>query len=223
MFFTENGTKDNKFEKASFLGKWLWIMFWLFIPSMIASVMVNENVVSILPVLYYPGEILQLICQIAYGILLIKVSVYDSRYKISGTILIVITILSFIVNYVFYSNDDLYLVMLIPLGVAGLVGEYFEYTAHSCVLEEFDSVTSAKWKKLWIWYIGSFGVFLASIVAVFILSPIIGLLIMFVSAIAIIVVSILKLVYLYRTAKTFRDYRENNPDIMQSGFNGNDF
>ena len=223
MFDIENGGKDYKAQKAEFLGKWLWVLFWLFIPGVIASFMVNENVISMFPALYFPGEILQLICQVAYGILLLKVSEYDTRYKISGCIIIIVTILGFVVNYVFYSNDDLYLVMLIPLGVAGLVGEYFEYIAHSGVLEEFDPVTSAKWKKLWIWYIGSFGVFLASMVAVFILSPIIGLLIMLVSAIAIIVVSILKLVYLYRTAKTFRDYRENNPDIMQSGFTGSDF
>ncbi len=223
MFDIENGGKGYKAQKAGFLGKWLWIMFWLFIPSMIASVMVNENVSAMFPALYFPGEILQLICQIAYGALLLKVSEYDGRYKISGVILIIVTVLSFVFNYLFYDNDGLYLLALIPLGASGLVGEYFEYMAHSGVVADFDNVISAKWKKLWIWYIGSFAVFLLSVFAMFILSPVIGLLVMLVSAIAIIVVSILKLIYLYRTAKTFRDYRENDLDIMQDGFSGSDF
>ena len=47
MYFTESSTKDNKSEKAMFLGKWLWILFWLFIPGMIASIMVNENIASL--------------------------------------------------------------------------------------------------------------------------------------------------------------------------------
>lgn len=59
MFFTESSTKDNKSEKAMFLGKWLWVLFWLFIPSIIASAMVNENIASLFPALLVSGQILQ--------------------------------------------------------------------------------------------------------------------------------------------------------------------
>ena len=222
MYFTESGTKDNKSEKAMFLGKWLWILFWLFIPGVIASIMVNENIAGLFPALLVPGQILQTVCQLIYGAILIKVSNWDSRYRISGIIVIAANILSIVLEYVFANNAEVLLIMLIPLGIIGLVGEYYEYMAHSDVVEEFDGEIAAKWKKLWKWYIGSFGLMVLSIVLVFI-TAILGLLAMLVSAIAIIVVSILKLVYLYRTAKIFRDYADNNPDMMQNGFTGSDF
>ena len=222
MFDIENGGKDYKAQKAEFLGKWLWVLFWLFIPGVIASIMVDENIASLFPALLVPGQILQTVCQLIYGAILIKVSNWDSRYRISGIIVIAANILSIALEYVFAGNEEVLLLMLIPLGIAGLVGEYYEYMAHSDVVKEFDEEIAAKWKKLWKWYIGSFGLLVLSIVLVFI-TAILGLLAMLVSAIAIIVVSILKLVYLYRTAKTFKDYREDNPDIMQSGFTGSDF
>lgn len=222
MFFTESSTKDNKSEKAMFLGKWLWVLFWLFIPSIIASAMVNENIASLFPALLVSGQILQTVCQLIYGAILIKVSNWDSRYRISGIIVIAANILSIALEYIFANNAEVLLIMLIPLGIVGLVGEYNEYMAHSDVVEEFDKDISAKWKKLWKWYIGSFGLLVLSIVLVFI-TAITGLFVMLASAIAIIVVSILKLVYLYRMAKVFRDYTDSNPDVIQSGFTGSDF
>ena len=222
MFEFEVAGNNRKAEKAQFLGKWLWILFWLFIPGVIASIMVNENIASLFPALFVPGQILQTVCQLIYGAILIKASDWDSRYRISGVIVIAANILSIALEYVFAGNEEVLLLMLIPLGIAGLVGEYYEYMAHSDVVKEFDEEIAAKWKKLWKWYIGSFGLMVLSIVLMFI-TAILGLLAMLVSAIALIVVSILKLVYLYRTAKAFRDYTDNNTDITQNGFTGNDF
>lgn len=56
------------------------------------------------------------------------------------------------------------------------------------------------------WYIGMTLGLLGSILLMLII-PILGLLVALVTAIGTIVVSILKLVYLYRTAKVFREYR----------------
>ena len=51
-----------------------------------------------------------------------------------------------------------------------------------------------------------YGAMLGSILIIVII-PILGLLVTLAAAIGLIVVSILKLVYLYRTAKLFRDYQ----------------
>ena len=84
-----------------------------------------------------------------------------------------------------------------------MVGEYQEYMGHSELLWDVDVELSDKWHKLWKWYIGCFLALLASIVVI-LLSPILGLLVTLAAAIGILVVLIVKLVYLYRTAMLFR-------------------
>lgn len=76
---------------------------------------------------------------------------------------------------------------------------------HSAVLAGVNITLSKKWVTIWKWdrglYLGVLGAFF--LVLIF---PILGLLAMFGAVIAIGVVSVLKAVYLYRTAKTFREY-----------------
>lgn len=43
-------------DKADFLGKWLWILFWLIIPSIISSIMTEENVAERFPALNLPDK-----------------------------------------------------------------------------------------------------------------------------------------------------------------------
>lgn len=95
---------------------------------------------------------------------------------------------------------------IIPAMIVSLVGEYNEYSAHAEVVGDVAPVLSDKWTGLWKWYIGMTLGLLGSILLMLII-PILGLLVALVTAIGTIVVSILKLVYLYRTAKVFREYR----------------
>ena len=96
------------------------------------------------------------------------------------------------------------LVFTIPAMIVSLVGEYNEYSAHAEVVGDVAPVLSDKWTGLWKWYIGMTLGLLGSILLMLII-PILGLLVALVTAIGTIVVSILKLVYLYRTAKVFRE------------------
>jgi len=61
-------------DKADFLGKWLWILFWLIIPSIISSIMTEENVAERFPALNLPGQVLQVIVLVLYGSILLKIS-----------------------------------------------------------------------------------------------------------------------------------------------------
>ena len=73
------------------------------------------------------------------------------------------------------------------------------------LLEPVDLELSEKWRRLWKWYIGTFlALFVGFFVAL--ISALLGLLVMLASIIGTIVVSILKLVYLWRTTRTFREY-----------------
>ena len=77
--------------------------------------------------------------------------------------------------------------------------------AHSAVLSGVDNELSQKWEVLWKWYIallqGTFGCLFVALIL-----PILGAIAALGCSVGSIVVGILKLVYLYRTAKEFREY-----------------
>ena len=95
---------------------------------------------------------------------------------------------------------------MIPTLVIAYVGEYQEFCAHAEVLEGADNDLSGKWRTLWKWYIGSFAALFGSILLMVII-PVLGMLAMLAAVITMVVVGILKLVYLYRTAQRFRSHR----------------
>ena len=68
-----------------------------------------------------------------------------------------------------------------------------------------DLELSEKWRRLWKWYIGTYLALFAGIFVALIFAWL-GLLVVLASAIGTLVVAILKLVYLWRTARTFREY-----------------
>lgn len=193
--------------KAVFLGKWLWILFWLIIPSTVAGIMTNENLVSVLPGLNLPGQILQVATLLLYGGVLIKIACEDERYKTAGVCCLISAGVSVLVTILSYGKETpgWTLLFTIPTMIVSLVGEYNEYSAHAEVAGDVSPELFDKWTNLWKWFIGMTLGLLGSIVLMLII-PILGLIVALVTAIGTVVVSILKLVYLYRTAKTFREY-----------------
>lgn len=71
-------------KRAPVLGKWLWIIFWLIIPSTIGGLMANETTVEILPGLFTPGQIIDAICALTYGAILMKLGSEEDKYRTSG-------------------------------------------------------------------------------------------------------------------------------------------
>ena len=61
---TEAMRKAAIAKRAPVLGKWLWIIFWLVIPSSIGSIMAHETTAKILPGLLMPGQIINAICSL---------------------------------------------------------------------------------------------------------------------------------------------------------------
>ena len=79
---------------------------------------------------------------------------------------------------------------------AGTVGE---------VLGALDDALSGKWRRLWRWEAGSMLALFGCLLLV-LLSAILALLILLAASIGLIVAAVLRLVYLYRTAKLFRQH-----------------
>ena len=193
--------KTDMARKAPFLGMWLWIVFWLIIPSSIGSIMTHVSMVELLPGLELPGELIKAVCTLIYGAILLKVSTEEHRYQTAGICALVAGAVSVVM--VFGANWTR--IFTLPAAVVAVVGEYQEYMAHSSVLYGVDSVLAWKWESLWKWYIGLYlGMF--GCIFVMLITPVFGSLALIGCAIGTLVVSILKLIYLYRTAVIFREY-----------------
>ncbi len=192
-------------RRVPFLRQWLWILFWLIVPSVIASILGNENVAKVAPQVYLVGSILGAVCSIAYGAILIKMSQEEERYRVAGICTLVPALINALL-LAFSGGEELtgfWLIILIPAAIVALVGEYYEFVAHSAVLVGVDDILSDKWTTLWKWYVGCMAGAIGSVVLLFFVT-FLGLIVFIVSGIGLIVVSIVKLVYLYRTAMAFR-------------------
>lgn len=201
-------------EKAPFLGKWLWILFWLVIPQSLASLLTSDLFAG-QPVLSSLGQIMQLIYLLGCGLVLLKLSSQIARYRTAGIYFLVGGMINaaFSIIPVPAAGSALAVwgsLIIVAGGIFLMVGEYHEYMGHSELLEGVDWELSDKWRKLWKWYIGCFIALLGSIVVIT-FSPFLGLLVTLAATIGVLVIMIVKLVYLYRTAMIFRNWDAEPP------------
>ena len=207
-------TEEEERRKASLarripaLRKWLLVLFWLSIGLFVPSLMTNETAANTVPGLLLPGQILNTILSAAYGMILLKLDVAESRYRRAGICMLIscgCTVLAAIMAH--SESTAIFAALLtLPADLIGLVGRYNEYMAHSAVLYGgVDGILADKWNTLWKWFIGLYlGVYGYVILSA--ISVVLGGLALIAVGIGLIVVCVLELVYLYRTAKAFRNY-----------------
>lgn len=191
--------------RAPILGKWIGILFWLCVPSAIGEFLASDLMRDALPGVYGIGVLIQFASRIAYGVILIKLSSMDNRYMTAGICALVSHVVNSLVNA--YSTDTaLTLLLSVPLLIAAIYGEYRECMSHAEAVSDFDAELMLKWENLWKW---SVGMNIGLICSAFLMMiPLIGVLALLGCLVGTIVVGILKLVYLYRTAKVFREYAD---------------
>ena len=203
-------------QKAPFLGKWLWLLFLLIIPGIIAGLMTDENIAQWLPDLVLPGYILTAATDLAYCCILWVLRSEDEHYRTAAKCRLITTILSATATLMSTNPDFEGLTIAVSLvnAVTALLGEYHEYTGHAYTVSLLDTHLSEQWDKLWVWYIATLAATIgSSILALLVSAMSLGLLslllllVMFAASVGSIVVSVLKMVYLYRTAQQFRYYQ----------------
>lgn len=191
-------------RKAPVLGKWLWVLFWLVVPSTVFSFLAEDSITGSNAGLNLWGSILLSACNLAYGVILLRLSSEDSGFTTAGICILVSSLISGILNTCFQGDPpDWTLVLTLPAAVVSLVGAYMEFHAYGEVLANVDEDQREKWLKLWKWTLIGMGVMIGSILFILIV-PLLGLLLTLAGAIVSIITSVLKLVYLYHTAQTFR-------------------
>ena len=209
---TGGGSRLDRETTASLVWR-LDALLWLVVPGTIAGLMSDEALSAHWPDLALLGEILGILCSVVYGLLLLSLAKVNGGYRAAGACTLFVVAAGVIVQVLGGSGDphnverSIALILTFLSGVAALVGEYTECTSHAEVLEPVDIALSQRWRRLWKWYIGAYLALFAGIF-VTLLSAWLGLLVMTASTVGSLVVAILKLVYLWRTARTFREYEE---------------
>ena len=209
---TGGGSRLDRETTASLVWR-LDALLWLVVPGTIAGLMSDEALSAHWPDLASLGEILGILCSVVYGLLLLSLARVNGGYRAAGACTLFVVAAGVIVQVLGGSGDphnverSIALILTFLSGVAALVGEYTECTSHAEVLEPVDIALSQRWRRLWKWYIGAYLALFAGIF-VTLLSAWLGLLVMTAATVGSLVVAILKLVYLWRTARTFREYEE---------------
>lgn len=178
-------------QRGAFLAQWIWVLFWLCIPQTAAVIM------QWLLGLGMAGSILNLVCTVAYGGVLLKISLQEREYRTAG----VLTLTVEGVSLVAFVTRQTFLMVVLIIVIMIMSRCYHEFNAHAHVLEEVDDKLSQQWRKLWTWKLrGSIAIVVG---VVFLLFPV-GLTMIGIGAIIILATNFLKLVWLLRTARAFQ-------------------
>ena len=200
--------KEDLKRKSVFLGKWFWILFWMVVLANVGGVLTFEMVTSLCPFLYLPGKIVEFAASLGYSIVLLRMAAECHCYKtagICGFIAIAWSIFGEVSSAA--GAEAIAVLVSLPGLVVGLIQEYNEYKGHEIVLAGADNELSDKWARLWKWYVGLLAATLGSIL-IALCNAFLGMLVVLVGSIGGLVLGIVKWVYLYRTARTFRDLAE---------------
>ena len=197
-------------EKAPFLSKWLWLLFWLVIPQALASLLSGNVIPADYSALLLLGKIFQLIYYLGCGLVMLKLSPILSRYRTAGLCYLIGGVVTTATDLLPVSDETSTLALWISL--AGLLGvllllaaEYQECMGHSELLEDLNLDLSRQWKKLWKLFIGCYAALFVSVMLLFV-SALLGLFVTLAATLGLLAVMIVKLIYLYRTAMFFRHF-----------------
>ena len=188
------------------LAKWMNILFWLIIASTVAKFLTSENVTNAVPVLAFAGQILNIAATAAYGVILMKIASESMHYRNSAICCFITAVISVAVIPISDDTESFIAISVVIVSVViNMIGVYYEFMGHADVLRDVDRTLSDKWFKLWKWYVGTFfGMIGGTVLAVII--PLIGMIIVLASTIGTFVVSIVKIVYIYKMSKVFGKY-----------------
>ena len=182
-------------RRAPVMAKWLWLMLWMNVPSLILSLLGRIEGMATF------SEIGGAVCSLIVCWMLLQLKVVNVDYGKAAVLTAIGVVLNLAATFI--TNSGWQLLVLLPAGVVSLMGAYTEYQTHSDVVGAVDAALGERWRKLWKWQIMSIGGMLGSVIVMLIV-PVLGALVLLAAAIAGTVVSIMTIVNLYRSAQAFR-------------------
>ena len=191
--------------RAPLMAKWLMIMFWMNIAQIIINFIKIES-----SVVYTTTQaILVNVCTLIICLALFQMRGEDKRYRLAALFMLIPIVLDTVFGVVIGYGDSIGMVILVALisVILSLLAAYNEFHAHSCIVGGLDCELGDRWQKLWVWQIiGIAGTFVSLLLTV--LAAGLGAVLVLIVAIYVLVIQIIYLVTLYRSAKAYRAVAE---------------
>jgi len=190
-------------QQAVFLGEWIDKLFWLVIIVNIISFLDLVPAISA-----YSGVWiwLDVLGNVLYGLILLRIARVHENFTLAGWIAIIGGIVAKLNTFfpVLATNTSFTFLVLLPMAGFSILGKYLELTAYGEILADTEQSLSANWFALRKWYLICFGVAFGGIVFV-IMAPMLGVFVTVAGLIASLVVAIVKILYLRRTSRFFKE------------------
>lgn len=136
--------------------------------------------------------------------ILIRLSSEEACYRTAGICNLICAAVT-ILDLVFPEATGKFPAGALAILVVGVVGIYYECKAHSAVLADVYEKLSKKWMILWKGWLGVMIALFCFMILILIV-PSVGMIGFLLDMIALAVVGIMKLVYLYKTADAFKAF-----------------
>ena len=187
-------------RRAPYLGKLLWVLFWLMIGSILVPVDLNIEGLVQLESLFWLSDVIAL----GMALTVIAMAREEKSYELPGFLLAGLAIHDFLMHlFTVNGEPPLWAIltsMLTPYLAVG--GTYLLFTAHAETAGDVGAALPGKWKKLRKWYVvAGIAIEVSNYLVIFAPMPItiaVGIM-----GIVLVAVEILELVYLARMAKGF--------------------
>lgn len=202
---TDAAERQRRLGKSKLLGTMLMILFWLVIVSNIVNfvlgLMENQPGMALL------GQIVSAVFSIMSALILVKLSSASASFRIAGICGIITAVLNFVGAVL--GDEGLGTLFVLGALIPAYISMYQEYIGYAEVTEEMDAEMNQKWVRLWYWALAGLLVMATGLI-LSLFGSLLGALAVLASSVMTIVVAVIKIVYLYKTAKLFREYAEEN-------------
>lgn len=190
-------------RRAPFLGKWLWVLFWVTIASHVLNFLSDNTIISLFSALEMPVLVGIYICRLFIVYILFVISKEHYFYKSAAIFTGVCLVISML--FEFLPEDQIWLLLLSAIiqSIIALVAEYYEYKANAEVILVVEGRLFGQWDNYWNWNIYSSIGIVASLVLVLLFTSL-GSLLMLASSVGIVVARVKKIICMYRSAEAFR-------------------
>ena len=201
----EQEKEDRLREIVPVLGTWMTALLWLMLPTVLVALLLADTESKF----YIPGQILSWVLGLAVALIYFRMSSVESRYRRVGWFYIGVLAVSvagaLLLALGMDVNSPWLLIVILPKMVFSLLAVYNEFAGHTKVLEDINESLSEKWEKLRPAYM-TFASLEHIAMLLIIAAPVFGMVVSMIASIGVSITSILQLIYMFKTAKFFREY-----------------
>ena len=201
----EREKEERLREIVPVLGTWMTALLWLMLPTVLVALLLADTESKF----YIPGQILSWVLGLAVALIYFRMSSVELRYRRVGWFCIGVLAVSvagaLLLALGMDVNSPWLLIVILPKMVFSLLAVYNEFAGHTKVLEDINEPLSEKWEKLRPAYM-TFAALEHIAMLLIIAAPVFGMVVSMIASIGVSITSILQLIYMFKTAKFFREY-----------------